>query len=82
MPEMFLGLDSSADNIKGKPGCPLTLWGDGPIVDKGLESLPVFTLKYHFKLLSAIAAVISFFGINVEGLQIIYGPGVEDFPVL
>ena len=40
MLEMLLRLDSSASCIKGKLGHPLTLWGDGPIVNERLEPLP------------------------------------------
>ena len=79
MPEMLLRLDSSANSIKGKPGCPLAFQDDGPIVNEGLESLSIFA---HFKLLLAIVPVVNFFSINVEGFQIVDSPGVEDFPVL
>ena len=82
MPEMFLRLNSCSNSIKGKPRCPLTLQGDGSIVYGGLESLSVFTLKHHLKLLPASLVVISFLGINVKGLQVLYNPGIEDFPVL
>ena len=82
VPEMLLRFDSSASSIKGKLGHPLTLWNDGAIVYEGLESLPVFTLEHHLKVLPASAAVISFLSINVEGFQVIYSPVIEDFPVL
>ena len=82
VPEMLLSLDSSADRIKGKLVHPPTLWGNGAIINEELESLPVFALEHHFKLLPASAAVISFFGINVEGLQLIFSPGIEDCSVL
>ena len=45
VPEMLLRLDSSANSIKGEQECLLTLWGNGPIVSEGLESLPVFALE-------------------------------------
>ena len=82
MPEMLLRLDSSANSITGKPGHPLTLRGDGTIVDEGLEILLVLALKHHFKLLPASAAVISLLCIDVKGPQVIYNPGVEELPVL
>ena len=72
MPEMLLGLDRCAYSIKGKLGCPLTLWGNGPIVNEGLLSLSIFALKHHFKLFPASAPVISFYGINVKGFQEVY----------
>ena len=34
VPEMLLRLYCSTDSIRGKPGHPLTLQGDGPIVDE------------------------------------------------
>ena len=61
---------------------PLALQGDGPIVNEGLEGLPVFSLKHHFKLFPAGLVVISSLGINIEGLQVVNGPGVECSPVL
>ena len=72
----------STSSVKGKPGHHLTLWGDGPILSEGLESLSIYALKHHFKLLPPSVAVISFFGINVKGLQVVNDPSIEDFPVL
>ena len=60
----------------------LQLWGNGAIINEGLESLLVFTLRHHFKLLPASVVAISFLGNDVEGFQVIYSPGIEDFPVL
>ena len=51
VPKMLLRLDSSTDSIKGKPGHPLTLQGDGLIVDEGLGSLSIFTLEHHLSCL-------------------------------
>ena len=82
MPEMLLGVDSSTNRIKGKLGCPLTFWGDGPIVDEEVKTLSIFALKHHFKLLQASALVISFIGVDVKGFQVVKSPGVEDPPVL
>ena len=79
---MLLRLDSCPDDIKGKLVCPLSLLGDGAIVYEGLDILLVLALEHHLKLLPVSVAVISFLGINVEGFQVIYGPGIEDFPVL
>ena len=55
------------------------LLGNGPIVIKGLESLPVFTLKHHFQLLPAGLGGVSFFGIDVKVPQEVNGPGVNVF---
>ena len=76
---MLLRLNSCHNSIIGELGCPLTLQGDGAIVYEGLESLLVFALKDHFKLLLFSAAVVSFLIINVEGFQVICIPGIEDF---
>ena len=57
-------------------------WHQHAILNEGLESLLVFTLEHHLQLLSSGLFVISFFSINVQGLQVIYGSGMEDFPVL
>ena len=81
-PEMLLRLNSCPHSIKGKLGHLLTICGDGTIVNEGLESLSIFTLEHHLKLLPACVAVISFISINVKGFQVIYSPGVEDFPIL
>ena len=61
-----LDLESGANSIKGKLGDPLTLKGDGPIVNEGLESLSVFILKHHYKLLPASVAVISFLSVGAS----------------
>ena len=53
-----------------------------PLSMRDWKVCQVFALKHHFKLLPASVVVISFLSINVEGFQVIYGPGVEDFPVL
>ena len=52
-----------------------------PLSMRDLESLLVFALKDHFKLLLFSAAVVSFLIINVEGFQVICIPGIEDFLV-
>ena len=39
VPEMLLGFNSCANSIKGILGCLLVFCSDGPIVNKGLESL-------------------------------------------
>ena len=49
---------------------------------RGLESLSIFALKHHLKLLPFCALVISFFGIDVGGFQVAKIPDIEDFPVL
>ena len=82
VPEMLLGFDSHSSSIKGIPGHLLMLQSDGPIVNKGLESLSILTLKYHLQLLPACAPVISFISIDVKGFQVVMHPVVEDFPVL
>ena len=41
----------------------------------------MFALEHHFKLLPASVAVISFLSINVEGIQVMYSPGIEHFQV-
>ena len=82
MPEMLLGLYCSSNSIKGKLGHSLTPHSNGPIVDEGLESLLIFTLKHHLQLLSAHVPVISLISTNVKGFQVLKGPGLEDFLVL
>ena len=52
-----------------------------PLSEEGVESLPVFAVKHHLQLLPSGLSVISFFCINVEGFQVIYGSGIEDFSV-
>ena len=69
--EMLLRLNSCPDSIKGKLGCPLTPWVDCAVVDDGLESLSIFALKHHLKLLPASLVAISFIGIDVKGFQVI-----------
>ena len=56
------------------------LLGNGPIVS--LEGLPVFSLKHHLQLLPSGLCGVSFFSIDVEGLEEVDGPGVECLPVL
>ena len=58
------------------------LQDDGPVVVQSLEGLPVFSLKHHLQLLPASLHGVSLFGIDVEGLQEVDGPGVENLPVL
>ena len=58
VPEILLGFNSCADSIKGIAGCLLVLQGDGPIVDKGLQSMSIFTLKHHVQLIPAHVPVI------------------------
>ena len=47
------------------PGYLLLLEGEGPIVNEGLEGLPVFALKHHPKLFPAGFVVIDFFSIDI-----------------
>ena len=82
VPEMLFGLNICPSSIKGKPGHPLTLWGDGAIVYEGHASPSVFVLKHHHELFPASIVVISFLSVDVEGFQVIYSPGIEDVPVL
>ena len=77
MPEMFLGLNSCPNSIKGRLGHPPDSLGDGAIV-YGLEILSSSS-NINLKLLPASAAVISFLSIDVEGFQVIYSPGTHDF---
>ena len=79
---MLLRLYCSTNGIKGKLGCLLTLWSDGPFLYEGLKSLSIFTLKHHAELLPASAVVISLLGINIEGFQEVNSPGIEQFLVL
>ena len=60
------------------PGYSLTLWGNDTIVNEGMESLLGLALKHHFKLFPPCFAFVSFLGIDVEGFQVISGPGIED----
>ena len=55
---------------------------DGTTVNEGLEGLPVFALKHHFELFPASFVVIDLFDVNVNGLQVVNGPGIECSPVL
>ena len=82
MPEILLRLDNGTNSIKGKLVHPLTLTGNGPIVDEGLKSLSIFTLKHHLQLLPTCVVVNSLIRIDFEDFQVIGRPGVEDFPVL
>ena len=68
MLEVVFGLHGGCSNIKHLLEHLLALWGDGTIVDEGLEGLLVFTLEHHFKLFLASLEVISFYGTDVEGL--------------
>ena len=63
-------------------GCLLVLQGDGPIVDEGLEGLPVFAFEHHFKLVPVSFIVIGFFDIDVEGLQVVNATHIKCSPVL
>ena len=71
VPEMLLSFNSGAYSIKGILGHLLVLWGDGPIVGKGLVSLSIFTLKHHLQLLPAGMPVISLISIDVKDFQVI-----------
>ena len=82
VPEVVFRLDSACDGILHMLGCLLALWGDGTIVNEGLEGLPVFVLKHHFKLFPAGFMIISFFSIDLEGLQVIDRSGIECSAVL
>ena len=68
---MVLRLDGGPDGIKHLSGHLLALWGNGTTVDEGLESLPAFALEHHFELPPAGLVVISFFVIDVKGLQVV-----------
>ena len=48
---------------------------NGTIANEGQESLPVFTLEYNL-------AVVSFFDVNFEGLQVVNFSCIEHSPVL
>ena len=63
-------------------GHRLALWGDGTVVDEGLEGLPISTLKHHPKLFQSCFVVIGFFGVDVEGFQVGNYLGIECSPVL
>ena len=82
VPEVVIRYDGHCSDIQYLPGCLLLLLGDGPFVNQGLESLPVVTLKHHLQLLLASLHGVSFFGIDVKGLQEVNGPGIKHFPVL
>ena len=71
MPEMLISLYSSANGIKGLPGHLLVLQVHGPIVNEGLESLSIFSLKHDLQLLPACVPVVSLISINVEGFQVV-----------
>ena len=64
------------------PGDLLVLWHNGFIVQESLEHLLVFAFKCHLELLLASLGVIRLIGVDVEGFQVIQGPGVEGLPVL
>ena len=66
MPEMLISFNSHANSIKGIMVCLLVLLGDGPIVNKGLASLSIFTLKHHLQLMPAHALVISLISVDVK----------------
>ena len=82
MPEMLLGFDNNANSIKSILGHLLVLQSDGLLVDKGLESLSIFTLKHHLQLLPACVQVISLISIDVKGFKVVKHTGIEDFSVL
>ena len=67
IPEMLLKFNSCANSIKGITRYLLVLWGDGSIVNKGLESLSIFTLKHHLQLMPAHVPVISLISGDVKG---------------
>ena len=79
MPEMLLSFNSCVNSIKGHL---LVLWGDDPIVNKGLKSLSIFTLEHHLQLTPACEPVICLISVDVKGFQAVKHPCVEDFPVL
>ena len=70
VPDVVFGLYCGPSGTEHLLGHLLALWGNGAIVNEGLESLPVFAFK-NFQLLPASLAVISFFSIDVEGQQIV-----------
>ena len=82
VPEMLLGPNSSTDSIMGILGHLLVFCSYGPIVDEGLLSLSIFTLKHHLQLMPAHVPVVSLISVDVKGFQVVMSHGVEDFPVL
>ena len=54
----------------------------GFIVQESLKHLPVFTIKHHLELLPASLGVVRLIGVDVEGFQVMQGPGVEGLPVI
>ena len=79
---MPLGFDIHADSIKGITGHLLILQCGGPIVNKGLENLSIFTLKHHLQLTPACLPVVSLISVDVKGFQVVKHRHIEDFPVL
>ena len=79
---VLLRLYSSADGIKGGLGCFHALLHYGVIVYKGLESLSIIALKHELQLLPAFAVVDSLISLDVQGIQVIEGCGVEGSPIL
>ena len=77
MPEVVFGHDGHYNGIQYLLGVLLLLLNNGAIINHGLESLPVFTLKCHLQLLPPGLCGVSFFGIDVEGLWEVDGPDVE-----
>ena len=82
VPEVVFRFDGSCYGILYLLGGLLVLLGNGAIVNQNLQGLLVFALKHHFQLLPASLHGVSFFGIDVEGLQEVSVPGVESLPVL
>ena len=82
MSEMLLSFDSCLDSIKGNKGYLLMLQGNGSIVDKGLDSLSIFTLKHHLQLLPSCVPVVSIISIDVKSFHVVKWPGIENIPVL
>ena len=51
----------------------------GTFVCWGLESLSITTLEHELQLLPAFAVVVSLISLNVQGVQVVKGPGVKVF---
>ena len=79
---MVFGLDGGPSDIQHLSGHLLALQIDDTIVNEGLKSLNIFALGHHFKLFPGSLVVTGFFGINVEGLQVVEDSRIKCSPVL